>query len=62
MNTGAATVNRNIGYPRFRTHGRFRFVSPRFRFGPGLCFLFTLNVVKTDIDSDWKISYNIALS
>ena len=45
----AATVNRNIGYPRFRTHGlvsvRFFQISVRFRF----VIFFTINVVKTDI-------------
>ena len=45
----AATVNRNIGYPRFRTHGsvsvRLFQISVRFRF----VFFLTINVVKTDI-------------
>ena len=41
-----ATVNRNIGYPRFRTHGsvsvRLFQISVRFRF----VFFLTINVVK----------------
>ena len=45
----ATTVNRNIGYPRFRTHGsvsvRLFQISVRFRFA----FFLTINVVKTDI-------------
>ena len=45
----AATVNRNIGHPRFRTHGsvsvRLFQISVRFRF----VFFLTINVVKTDI-------------
>ena len=47
--TRAATINRNIGYPRFRTHGsvsvRLVQISVRFRF----LFFFTINVVKRDI-------------
>ena len=45
----AATVNRNIGYPLFRTHGSVSVclfqISVRFRF----VFFFTVNIVKTDI-------------
>ena len=43
----AATVNRNIGYPRFRTHGS---VSVRlFQISVQVCIFLTINVVKTDI-------------
>ena len=49
LQTRAATVNRTIGYPQFRTHDsvavRLFQISVRFRF----VFFLTINVVKTDI-------------
>ena len=53
----AATVNRNIAYPRFRTHGSVRVRLFQISVRSWIVFFLTINVVKTDILA--KKSYKI---